>query len=155
MVLNRETLAKVCSELKRTGKSIVFTNGCFDIIHPGHTKYLSDSKRLGDILVVGLNSDNSVKRLKGESRPINNEIDRGEVLSALKSVDFVSVFDEDTPLELITTIIPDIITKGGDYNPDTIVGAEFVVKNGGKVVIINYVEGKSTTSIINKMNFSC
>jgi rfaE bifunctional protein nucleotidyltransferase chain/domain len=151
MIVPRKLLSDICRVAKTYDKKIVFTNGCFDIIHSGHIKYLNDSKKLGDILVVGLNSDASVKRLKGSDRPINSENDRALVLSALKSIDYVSIFDEDTPLELITEIIPDIITKGGDYNPETIVGADIVINNGGKVVIIQYVEGKSTTSIIDKM----
>ncbi|MDT3739438.1 MAG: D-glycero-beta-D-manno-heptose 1-phosphate adenylyltransferase [Candidatus Kapabacteria bacterium] len=151
MLISRQTLAELCREAKSEGKTIVFTNGCFDIIHAGHIAYLNDSKKLGDILVIGLNSDDSVKRLKGPSRPYNNINDRAVVLSALKPVDYVSVFEEDTPLELITAILPDILTKGGDYNPDNIVGADIVRAGGGKVVVINYVEGKSTTLIIDKL----
>ncbi len=154
MLLSREILKEVCRELKKSGKKIVFTNGCFDVLHSGHTKYLSESKKLGDILVIGLNSDNSVKRLKGENRPINNELDRAEVLSSLASVDFVSIFDEDTPFELIKCVTPDVLTKGGDYNPKNIVGADYVISNGGELVIINLVEGKSSSSIINKMNIN-
>lgn len=151
MLVARELLGELCNELRRSGKKIIFTNGCFDILHVGHTRYLAESKRLGDILIVGLNSDSSVKRLKGDSRPVNSEPDRAEVLSALESVDFVSIFDEDTPYELIKCLIPDVITKGGDYNPDDVVGADIVRANGGEVIIINFVEGKSTTSVINKM----
>ncbi|GAB1370654.1 D-glycero-beta-D-manno-heptose 1-phosphate adenylyltransferase [Candidatus Kapaibacterium sp.] len=151
MLVARELLGELCDELRRSGKKIIFTNGCFDILHVGHTRYLAESKRLGDILIVGLNSDSSVKRLKGDSRPVNSEPDRAEVLSALESVDFVSIFDEDTPYELIKCLIPDVITKGGDYNPDDVVGADIVRANGGEVIIINFVEGKSTTSVINKM----
>lgn len=154
MLLSREILKEVCRELKKSSKKIVFTNGCFDVLHSGHTKYLSESKKLGDILVIGLNSDNSVKRLKGENRPINNELDRAEVLSSLASVDFVSIFDEDTPFELIKCVIPDVLTKGGDYNPKNIVGADYVISNGGELVIINLVEGKSSSSIINQMNIN-
>ncbi len=151
MLVARELLGELCNELRRSGEKIIFTNGCFDILHVGHTRYLAESKRLGDILIVGLNSDSSVKRLKGDSRPVNSEPDRAEVLSALESVDFVSIFDEDTPYELIKCLIPDVITKGGDYNPDDVVGADIVRANGGEVIIINFVEGKSTTSVINKM----
>lgn len=151
MLVARELLGELCDELRRSGEKIIFTNGCFDILHVGHTRYLAESKRLGDILIVGLNSDSSVKRLKGDSRPVNSEPDRAEVLSALESVDFVSIFDEDTPYELIKCLIPDVITKGGDYNPDDVVGADIVRANGGEVIIINFVEGKSTTSVINKM----
>ncbi len=151
MLISRQTLSELCREAKSEGKTIVFTNGCFDIIHAGHIAYLNDSKKLGDILVIGLNSDDSVKRLKGPSRPYNNINDRAVVLSSLKPVDYVSVFEEDTPLELITAILPDVLTKGGDYNPDNIVGADIVRAGGGKVIVINYVEGKSTTLIIDKL----
>ncbi|MBX3043696.1 MAG: D-glycero-beta-D-manno-heptose 1-phosphate adenylyltransferase [Candidatus Kapabacteria bacterium] len=153
MLISDKLLAEITKELKKQGRSIVFTNGCFDIIHSGHTKYLTDSKKLGDILVIGLNSDDSVRRLKGLSRPVNSQIDRAIVLSALKPVDYVCIFNEDTPFELISKILPDIITKGGDYNPEDIVGADIVRKNGGQVVVINYVEGKSTTNIIEKMKY--
>ena len=142
--------AAILMRYKELGKSVVFTNGCFDILHVGHVTYLQKAKDLGDILVVGLNSDDSVRRLKGESRPINNESDRREVLLALRSVDFVAVFEEDTPLDLIKAIKPDILVKGGDYTVDTIVGADFVIENGGKVEVIPLVEGKSTTSIIER-----
>lgn len=148
MLLNKNTLATIIHEAKNKGKKVVFTNGCFDIIHSGHVKYLSESSKLGDILVVGLNSDDSVKRLKGSSRPVNNQNDRAEVLSALKSVDFVCIFDEDTPFNLINILKPDIITKGGDYKPDEVIGADIISSYGGKVVIIDFVEGKSTSRII-------
>ncbi len=133
------------------GKRVVFTNGCFDIIHIGHVVYLSEAKSLGDILVVGLNSDASVKRLKGEERPVNNERDRATVLSALQSVDYVTIFDEDTPYELISELIPDILVKGGDWGIDQIVGADVVMKNGGTVKSLRFVQGKSTTDIINRI----
>lgn len=151
MMLTKESLKTICKDLKSSGKKIVFTNGCFDILHLGHIKYLSDSKKNGDILIVGVNSDESVRKLKGESRPINSESDRALILSELKSVDFTVIFDEDTPYNLIELIKPDVITKGGDYNPSTIVGADIVASYGGSVVVINFVEGKSTTSIINMM----
>lgn len=150
MLLSLSVLKQISYELKSQGKKIVFTNGCFDIIHPGHISYLNESKKQGDILIVGLNSDESVKRLKGEGRPINTQNDRAEVLSALKSVDFVCLFEEDTPINLIENITPNILTKGGDYKIENIVGAEHTIKNGGDVVIINFVEGKSSTNIINK-----
>lgn len=152
MILGKEDLAKVVAGLQAQGKRVVFTNGCFDIIHAGHVEYLAKSRELGDALVIGLNTDASVKRLKGESRPINVETDRAIVLDALKSVDFVCLFDEDTPLELIRAVKPDVLTKGGDYSPDTIVGADYVIANGGEVVVIPLVKGKSTTNVINKMN---
>ena len=152
MLLDISTLKQVSYELQQSGNKIVFTNGCFDILHSGHVTYLNESKKQGDYLVVGLNSDNSVKRLKGESRPINNENDRAIVLSGLKSVDFVCIFDEETPKDMIEAISPNVLTKGGDYIVENIVGADFVINKGGKVVVINFVEGKSTTNIINKAN---
>ena len=132
-------------------QKIVFTNGCFDILHVGHIRYLQEAARLGDVLIVGLNSDSSVKRLKGSERPINNENERAEMLVALGFVDYVMIFDEDTPLELIKTIRPDVIVKGGDYTPDNVVGKKEVEENGGKLVIIPFIEGKSTTNIIDKL----
>ncbi len=151
MLLNRKTISKLAVELKNNEKKLVFTNGCFDIIHSGHIKYLTEARKLGDYLIVGLNSDNSVKILKGEERPINNEEDRAAVLCGLKAVDFVTIFDEETPAELIREIIPNVLVKGGDYIVETVVGADTVQNNGGKVIIIPFVEGKSTTRIINKM----
>ena len=151
MLVSRELLTNICKEAKLHNQKVVFTNGCFDIIHSGHVKYLSDSKKLGDILIIGLNSDDSVRKLKGETRPLNNQSDRAEVLSALKSVDYVCIFEEDTPYNLISAIIPDILTKGGDYQPENIAGGDVVKSNGGQIVIIKYVDGKSTTNIIEKM----
>lgn len=152
MLLSRKILAKLCREAKSLNKKIVFTNGCFDVLHIGHIRYLQESKKLGDILVIGLNSDSSVKRLKGSGRPINNELERAEVLSAINFVDYVAIFEEDTPLNLINEIMPDVLTKGGDYTIENIVGATEVTNNNGKVVVINFVEGKSSTIIIDKMN---
>ncbi|MES2765381.1 MAG: D-glycero-beta-D-manno-heptose 1-phosphate adenylyltransferase [Bacteroidota bacterium] len=151
MIISRDTIADVCNELRVTNRQIVFTNGCFDILHAGHVTYLEKAKRLGDILIIGLNSDKSVKRLKGESRPVNSEHDRAIVLGALKAVDFVVYFEEDTPLELIKIIKPDFLVKGGDYKIENIVGADIVQDKGGEVIVIPFVEGKSTTNIINKM----
>ncbi len=151
MILSIDLAKQLAKELKAQGKKIVFTNGCFDILHCGHTTYLSESKKLGDVLILGLNSDDSVRRLKGESRPINNQSDRAVVMDSLKSIDYVVIFEEDTPYNLINAIIPDVLVKGGDYNKDNIVGADIVENNGGSVVTINFVEGKSTTNIINKM----
>ena len=131
-------------------KKIVFTNGCFDILHKGHVEYLSKSKDFGDILIVGLNSDSSVNRLKGETRPINNQNSRAFILSALLFVDAVIYFDEDTPLNLIENIKPDVLVKGGDYKKEDIVGYDFVVEIGGEVKTIDFVKGYSTTNIINK-----
>jgi D-glycero-beta-D-manno-heptose 1-phosphate adenylyltransferase len=132
-------------------KKIVFTNGCFDILHSGHISYLNEAKSLGDILVVALNSDQSVKRLKGESRPINNEQDRKYVLENLKAIDRVFIFNEDTPLNLIKEISPQILVKGGDWTPDQIVGSDFVLKNGGEVQSLTFKNGYSTTSTIEKI----
>lgn len=151
MIVSWDTLAKLCAEFKEQYKQIVFTNGCFDIIHSGHISYLNQAKNLGDILIIGLNTDNSVKRLKGKSRPINSELDRAVVLSALKCVDYVVLFDEDTPEKLIMALKPNILVKGGDYTPEQIAGADFVIRSGGKVEIIPYVTGKSTTAIIGKI----
>lgn len=150
MIYSWETLAKIISEAHENAQQVVFTNGCFDIIHAGHVRYLNKSKKLGDLLVVGLNSDESVRQLKGESRPINNVKDRAEVLSNLKAVDYVAVFTEETPRELVEFIKPDIITKGGDYKAEDVAGGEFVLARGGKVIIVPLVEGKSSTAIINK-----
>ncbi len=133
------------------GKKIVFTNGCFDILHKGHVTYLNEAKKLGDLLLVGLNSDASVKRLKGPERPINNELDRQFVLSQLKAVDFVEIFDQDTPLELILKVKPNILVKGGDWKIEQIVGAKEVLASGGDVFSLNFVDGYSTTSIIHKI----
>lgn len=138
-------------ELKKKGKKIVFTNGCFDILHWGHVSYLKKARELGDYLVLALNTDDSVKKLKGPTRPINNQNDRALVLNELKSIDFVTFFSEDTPYEIINHIKPDIITKGGDYNPKQVVGKDLVESYGGKVEIIPFVEGKSTSKIINKI----
>ena len=138
-------------EKNNKNKKVIFTNGCFDIIHSGHVTYLRKAKSLGDILVLGLNSSASVRRLKGESRPINSEEDRAIVLNELKSIDYVVVFDQDTPYELIKTIKPFIIVKGGDYLADDVVGKDIVEAYGGRVEIIPFVDGKSTTNIIEKM----
>ena len=132
-------------------KKTVFTNGCFDIIHRGHIAYLSEAKGLGDYLIVGINSDDSIKRLKGETRPINNQEDRKFVLENLQSVDEVMIFDEDTPYELIKKIQPDILVKGGDWKLENIVGADVVLAKDGKVKSLGFIEGHSTTSIIKKI----
>ena len=132
-------------------KTIVFTNGCFDILHRGHVEYLAQAADLGDVLVIGLNTDASVKRLKGESRPVNDEQSRVLLLSALQFVDAVVLFDEDTPYELIKQVQPDVLVKGNDYKPEEIVGYDIVTAKGGKVLTINLVEGFSTTNIIRRM----
>mgnify|MGYP006284663807 CR=1 FL=1 len=151
MILERKILKKVVKDLKSKGKKIVFTNGCFDILHPGHIFYLNEAKKLGDYLVVALNTDNSVKRLKGENRPVNTQEDRAVVMDALETVDIVTFFHEDTPLEIVSELIPDVIVKGGDYKPEDVAGGEVVTKNGGEIRIINFVDGKSTTSVIERM----
>ncbi|MBR3551540.1 MAG: D-glycero-beta-D-manno-heptose 1-phosphate adenylyltransferase [Bacteroidales bacterium] len=139
------------NDFKQDGHKIVFTNGCFDVLHYGHVHYLLQAKELGDILVIGLNSDNSVRRLKGPTRPINGENERAFVLAALACVDYVTLFEEDTPEELIKVVRPDVLVKGGDYTLDNIVGADFVMQNGGTVTTIPFVEGFSSTRIIEKL----
>ncbi|MBR6491297.1 MAG: D-glycero-beta-D-manno-heptose 1-phosphate adenylyltransferase [Bacteroidales bacterium] len=141
---------KQFSEFRNDLQNVVFTNGCFDIIHAGHIDYLSKARNLGEVLVVGLNSDKSVRRLKGPQRPINDVDARSKVLASLFFVDYVIVFEEDTPLNLIKSVRPDILVKGGDYTRDTVVGADFVESYGGKVVILPFLKGYSTTSILNK-----
>lgn len=136
---------------QQAGDKIVFTNGCFDILHSGHISYLKEAKRLGDVLVVGVNSDMSVRRLKGEGRPINSLDDRTTLLTALECVDYVVPFEEDTPLELIKKIKPDVLVKGGDYQADMVVGAKEVNENGGEVRILPFIAGKSTTGVIEKI----
>lgn len=151
MIISRYAASIIAAELKAEQKKIVFTNGCFDILHCGHTTYLHKASEMGDVLFVGVNSDASVKRLKGDSRPINVEHDRAEVLDSLKGVDFVVIFGEDTPLELIEEIKPDVLVKGGDYNIENIVGADFVKSIGGRVITIDLVEGHSTTKLIDSI----
>lgn len=136
---------------KNKNRKIVFTNGCFDILHSGHVKYLKLAKELGDILVIGINSDNSIKQLKGDTRPINPLDDRAYVLSSLSVVDYVIAFDDLTPIELISQVLPDILVKGGDYKVDEIVGSGFVKNNGGIVKTLPYLDGVSTTDIIKKI----
>jgi D-beta-D-heptose 7-phosphate kinase/D-beta-D-heptose 1-phosphate adenosyltransferase len=136
---------------KVTGKTVSFTNGCFDILHPGHIFSLGQAAKEADYLIVGLNSDASVQRLKGPSRPVNNTDSRAIILANLTIVDLVVVFEEDTPLELITSLLPDVLVKGGDYTLEQIVGAKEVVAAGGKVIINSIVEGFSTTNIIDKI----
>jgi rfaE bifunctional protein nucleotidyltransferase chain/domain len=135
---------------KNRGKKIVFTNGCFDILHAGHVQYLNEAKKLGDLLFLGLNADSSVQKLKGPTRPINRELDRKFVLENLKAVDFVEIFSEETPEQLIKEIKPHILVKGGDWAIEQIVGSEFVLKNGGEVRSLSFKEGYSTTNIIKK-----
>ncbi len=136
---------------KNRKKKIVFTNGCFDILHAGHIQYLNEARALGDLLFIGLNSDESVKKLKGNSRPINGELERKFVLENLKAVDFVEIFNEETPLSLIEVVRPNILVKGGDWKPEQIVGSNFVLSNGGKVKSLSFRPGFSTTSTIAKI----
>ena len=144
-------------ELKKwrsSGKIIVFTNGCFDILHRGHVEYLNQAKKLGDVLIIGLNSDQSVKLLKGQDRPFVSEEDRAYILSQLLSVDVVTIFKEETPYNLIDLVKPNILVKGADYTPDQIVGKDIVEKNGGRVIPITLIEGKSTTGLIERIRSS-
>ncbi|HEV7333555.1 MAG TPA: D-glycero-beta-D-manno-heptose 1-phosphate adenylyltransferase [Flavisolibacter sp.] len=150
-ILPLSDLQRKANEWRKAGKTIVFTNGCFDILHTGHIASLTEAAKQGDVLVVALNSDTSVKELKGETRPINNEMARATVMAALGIVDAVTIFSEPTPRELILSILPDVLVKGGDYKVEEIAGAKEVIENGGKVVINPIVEGFSTTSIIEKM----
>jgi D-glycero-beta-D-manno-heptose 1-phosphate adenylyltransferase len=145
-------LSDKLKSLKEQNKKVVFTNGCFDLLHVGHVRYLAEAKKLGDFLVVGVNSDDSVKKLKGPSRPIQNQSDRAEILKALESVDETVIFTEDTPENLIKSIRPDILVKGGDWSVEQIVGGTFVQSYGGKVCSLTFVDGKSTTKIIEKAN---
>ena len=149
IVTNRDEMIKIRHELKRLDKKLVFTNGCFDILHSGHVDYLNKAKELGDYLLVGLNSDFSVKKIKGEKRPIINEMERASLLDNLKCVDYVTFFDENTPEQLISSLIPDILVKGADWALDKIVGREIVVANGGEVKTIRFSCDQSTSKIIN------
>jgi len=144
-------LKKIICRLRKAGKSIVFTNGCFDLLHYGHVSYLEEAKAKGDILVVALNSDASVKRLKGNTRPVVCQKFRAAVIAALGSVDFVVIFDEDTPYSVISSLQPDVLVKGGDWKAKDIVGSDLVLARGGKVMSIRYVPGFSTTNLIKKI----
>jgi D-beta-D-heptose 7-phosphate kinase/D-beta-D-heptose 1-phosphate adenosyltransferase len=137
--------------LRSSGRKIVFTNGCFDILHTGHTRYLAIARSFGDLLVVAVNSDTSVRTIKGEKRPINSQAERAETLAALQSVDFVTVFDEPDPYKVISALQPDVLVKGGDWPVEKIIGRDVVEARGGKVVNVPYVEGASTTGIIEKI----
>jgi len=148
---DRKDLKKVVERLKKEGKRVVFTNGCFDLIHVGHTRYLEEAKKLGDILIVAVNSDQSVMTIKGNKRPIIPEEERAEVLSALQCVDFVVIFHEPDPLNIISLLKPDVLVKGGDWGEDAIIGREVVESIGGKVVRIPEIKGASTSSIIDKI----
>jgi D-glycero-beta-D-manno-heptose 1-phosphate adenylyltransferase len=153
MVYTMDSLSLLQTKLetfRKKGQKIVFTNGCFDLLHVGHVRYLQEAKKQGDILVVAVNTDASVQRLKGATRPIQNENDRAEILLALKAVDEVLTFSEDTPESVIKALRPDVLVKGGDWKIDQIVGSDFVMSYGGVVKSLNFVDGKSTTSLIEK-----
>lgn len=152
MITNADEFKNLRAKFSKDGKKVVFTNGCFDILHRGHAAYLEQAKSLGDFLVVGVNSDESVRKLKGEGRPVNNENDRAYLLEMLKPVDFVIIFNEETPYELIKSINPDFLVKGGDWKEDEIVGSDIVRKNGGKVMSLKFIDNYSTTGIMKKIS---
>ena len=143
-------LTEIIQSYKSQGKKIVFTNGCFDLLHIGHVRYLEQAATLGDVLIVGINSDASVQKLKGPTRPIQNENDRAEILASLKAVNHTVIFTEDTPYNLISKIVPDVLVKGGDWTVDQIVGSDVVLANKGQVKSLLFIDGKSTTKIIEK-----
>ncbi len=151
MLVQREDLRALIDTIHHAGKTVVTTNGCFDILHVGHVRYLEKTKTFGDYLIILLNSDKSVKSIKGPSRPVNNEMDRAEILSALRCVDYVVLFDEDSPRNLLDKMKPDVYTKGADYTMETLPEADIMKKNGTRVEFIDFVEGKSTTKTIEKM----
>lgn len=150
-IQTREQIAITAAAWRAAGETIVFTNGCFDILHYGHLHYLADARDLGAKLVIGLNSDGSVSRLKGPNRPINDILTRTYQLAALEIVDAVCIFEEDTPLELIRALMPDVLVKGGDWKPESIVGSDIILANGGQVRSLPFVDGYSTTSIEQKI----
>ncbi|TDQ08346.1 D-glycero-beta-D-manno-heptose 1-phosphate adenylyltransferase [Pedobacter metabolipauper] len=150
-LIPKDEIAAKSAEWRLEGKKIVFTNGCFDLIHPGHIAYLTEAASLGDVLVIGVNTDQSVKKLKGEHRPINNEFSRTQLLSAMFFVDAVVLFNEDTPLELINSVEPDVLVKGGDYRIETIVGASETLQRGAEVKVLDFLPGYSSTAIIEKI----
>ncbi|MDX8381433.1 MAG: D-glycero-beta-D-manno-heptose 1-phosphate adenylyltransferase [Ghiorsea sp.] len=153
-LLSWEEAEKQSTLWKDQGKKVVFTNGCFDLLHPGHIQYLADARALGDVLVLGLNADDSISRLKGSSRPINNLEDRAAMLMGLKSVDAVVAFEEDTPQKLISLLLPDALVKGGDYNTDDIVGAKEVRACGGEVIVVPFLKGYSSSKLIERIKAS-
>jgi len=150
-IKKREELKGILSRLKKEGKKIVFTNGCFDILHAGHVEYLREAKALGDILLVAINTDRSVKRVKGEGRPVTNETDRAKILAALETVDFVTFFDEESPGLIVEELSPDIIVKGGDWKENEIIGGDHVKRSGGRVLTVPFRKGYSTSAIIEKI----
>lgn len=150
-IKNLDRAGEECRQLKKSGRQVVFTNGCFDILHPGHVRYLSAARNQGDFLIVAINSDRSVRAIKGHRRPILEEQSRAEIIAALQSVDLVLIFDEDNPLVVIQNLLPDILVKGGDWAEDQIIGAETVRQNGGRVMSIPFETGFSTTKIIERI----
>jgi D-beta-D-heptose 7-phosphate kinase/D-beta-D-heptose 1-phosphate adenosyltransferase len=150
-IKNQDVLAGIIASEQGKGKRVVFTNGCFDLLHAGHVRYLQKARTFGDLLVLGLNSDTSVRRLKGEKRPLIGEAERAHMLAALDCVDYVVIFDEDTPLRLIEALKPFVLVKGGDYAPEGVVGRELVESYGGRLELVEFVDGKSTTNIIEKI----
>ncbi len=150
-IVDRESAFRIGKEMRDAGTTLVFTNGCFDLLHPGHVDLLIRSRKLGDTLMVGLNTDASIKRLKGEKRPVLDEDTRSKMIASLEVVDWVVLFDEDTPIELISGVLPKVIVKGGDYTPERVVGREVVEKAGGKVAILPMVEGYSTSALLEKL----
>ncbi len=149
--VRRDELRLICDQAKHDHKVVVSTNGCFDILHVGHLRILQRAREMGDLLIVGINSDKSVKRLKGFDRPINSELDRAELLAGLACVDYVCIFDEDTPVELLHVIQPNVHVKGGDYKPSELAETPVVESHGGRLVIVDLVPGKSTTSLVSKI----
>ncbi|KAA0210842.1 MAG: D-glycero-beta-D-manno-heptose 1-phosphate adenylyltransferase [Ignavibacteriaceae bacterium] len=151
MIHTIESFRPVREFLLKSGRKLVFTNGCFDIIHRGHLEYLNEAKSLGHKLLVGINSDTSVKQLKGADRPVNNELDRAFVIDNLKTVDYVIIFNDETPYNLIKSVKPDILVKGGDWKPDKIVGSDIVIENGGEVKSLSFIDNYSTSAIVKKI----
>jgi len=150
-IVQRDALARIMRDIEAAGKKVVFTNGCFDLIHVGHVRYLREARLLGDVLVVGLNSDSSVQAIKGPSRPLQPEGDRAEILASFECVDYVTLFDEETPHALIAAVVPNVLVKGGDWPLDQIVGRDIVEAHGGLVTTIPVIEGRSTTDILNRI----
>ncbi|MDD3294001.1 MAG: D-glycero-beta-D-manno-heptose 1-phosphate adenylyltransferase, partial [Geobacteraceae bacterium] len=150
-IKNLDALADLVAREKLKGRRVAFTNGCFDLLHVGHVKYLQKARSYGDLLVLGLNSDASVRRLKGEKRPLIGQSERAHILAALDCIDYVVIFEEDTPIKLLETIRPHVLVKGGDYTPDRVVGKDLVESYGGRVELVDFVDGRSTTNIIEKI----
>ncbi len=152
MIRNLSDIKKLREKIRTENKKMVFTNGCFDIVHKGHVTYLNQAKTLGDYLIVGINSDDSVRKLKGKDRPVNNESDRAFVIDNLKAVDDVLIFNEDTPYEIIKEIIPDLLVKGGDWKEEEIVGSDIVKNHGGQVISLQFVKNYSTSILLKKIS---